>query len=200
MGSCVTETVGGFDEFVNKQKQGDGKASLTLTQFDDEYEVVYADKDIQEVPSIKDIYQPRGCTALLDAIGRTVKDTETMLSKRFGNETPDRVLCVIITDGYENASKEWTRDKIVELIRDKEKGNWEFMFLSANLDAIAQAASMGIKAGSAATYLKGNNKVWGNVSKHAMNYRSADASQLESIKTCTSAMFTDEDREELSTG
>jgi len=198
MCSCHNETVKGFDEFISKQKQEDGKATLTLTQFDDQYEVVYADKDVQDVPSIKDIYQPRGATALLDAIGRTVRDTETMLGKRFVNEIPDRVLCVIITDGYENASKEWARDKIVDLIREKEKRNWEFVFLSANLDAIAQATNLGIKAGSAANYMKGNNKLWGKMSDKAAIYRSASQADLESIKTCTSSLFDAEDREDLS--
>jgi hypothetical protein len=197
MCSCHSETVGGFDEFINKQKLTDGEATLTLTQFDDEYEVIYADKDIENVASIKDIYQPRGATALLDAIGRTIKDTEAQLLMRSKSNQPDRVLCVIITDGYENASREWTRDKITQLIREKEQGNWEFVFLSANLDAIAQATELGIKVGSAATYMKGNNKVWGKMSDKVATYRSANSVDLESIKTCCSALFTEEDREDL---
>lgn len=198
MESCKTATVDGFDEFVNKQKQAEGKATITVAQFDDEYEVLYDNKDIQDVISIKDIYQPRGCTALLDAIGRTVKATKESLVMKSKSQQPDRILCVIITDGHENASKEYNRDQIVKLVREQEAGNWEFMFLGANMDAIAAATNYGFKASNAASYNSANTgKAWDVLASGTACYRSACSAQLESIKTGATSVFTDKDREEL---
>lgn len=198
MESCKTATVDGFDEFVNKQKLAEGEATITVAQFDDEYEILYEDKDIQDVISIKDIYQPRGCTALFDAIGRTVKATKEALLMKSKSQQPDRVLCVVITDGYENASKEYGRDQIVKLVREQEEGNWEFMFLGANMDAIATAADYGFKGSNAASYHTSNTgKAWDVLASGAACYRAACNAQLESIKSGAVSMFTEEDREEL---
>jgi len=198
MDSCMTATVDGFDEFVNKQKLAEGEATITVAQFDDEYEILYDFKDVQDVISIKDIYQPRGCTALLDAIGRTIKATKAALVMKSKSQQPDRVLCVIITDGYENASREYTRDQIVKLVREQEEGNWEYMFLGANMDAIAAATSFGLKASNAASYHTSNtDKAWDVLASGAACYRSMCSGQLESVKTGALSMISEEDREAL---
>ena len=199
MGGCRYETVTGFDEFVTTQKLEEGEAKLTLTQFDHEYEVVYLEKDLKEVQSIKDTYYPRGSTALLDAIGRTIATTNESLVMKSKSQLPDRVLCLIITDGYENSSKEYNRDQIKKMIAEQEKGNWEFVFLGAGIDAVEQATSMGIKGSSAASYNTSNmDGVFTKLADKASMYRGASDVDLRNIKECTSAIFDDQDREDLS--
>ena len=150
MASRVDDSIGGFNAFVDRQKQGEGHARLTLVQFDHEYAVVYERKDIQEVsPLDRGSYVPRGNTALLDAIGRTIIALRGAIAVDRPSEHPRNVVFVIITDGMENASSEFTRSQILEMIRVHQEAGWEFLFFGANQDAIGEAASMGIEDSSA---------------------------------------------------
>jgi hypothetical protein len=106
MQSIREDTVGGFDAFIAEQREQPGECRVTLAQFDDQYELVYADRPIQEVPGL--VLQPRGTTALLDAIGRLVTDAGAGLAALPEAERPGTVIVGIMTDGHENASKEWT--------------------------------------------------------------------------------------------
>jgi len=144
--------VAAFNAFVKAQLDVPGDARLTLIQFDDAYEVPIAACPVQDVRQLTAAtYTPRGMTALLDAIGRTVKDIDRRLTALPETEKPGKVILAIFTDGQENASREYTLKHISDLIRlyRDEKG-WEFLFLAANQDAIASAGAMCMSAQSSA--------------------------------------------------
>jgi hypothetical protein len=156
MASVAEDTIGGFNAFVDGQKWAEGCARLTLVEFDHERHVVYERKDIQEVsPLDRGSYCPRGNTALLDAIGQTIIAVRGAIAFDRPSERPGNVVFVIITDGKENASSEFTRSQILEMIRThQEEEGWEFLFFGANQDAIGEAASIGIEAARAASWKK----------------------------------------------
>ena len=172
MGSIAKSTVEGFNTFLNEQKNADGEAFMTLIQFDDRYEVNYKSMPIAEVAELieKETYITRGSTALYDAIGKTINELQT-----------DRdVIFVIITDGYENASREFKGEAIKKMIETLETENkWKFVYLGANQDAIAMGGNIGIKAGSSMTWAATEGGV-GNtffaMSANLKSYRSAKAS------------------------
>lgn len=140
--------VAAFNHFIKTQLDVPGDARLTLVLFDDAYEVPIAAMPIQEVPQLTAAtFVPRGSTALLDAIGRTITDTNRRISALPEAERPGKVILTIFTDGMENASSEYTQKHIADLIRlyRQEKG-WEFLFLAANQDAIATASAMQMDA------------------------------------------------------
>ena len=142
--------VAAFNDFIKSQLDVPGDARLTLVQFDDAYEVPVAAMPIQDVPQLTAAtYTPRGSTALLDAIGRTIKETDRRISALPDADKPGKVILAIFTDGEENASQEYTLRHISDLIRlyRDEKG-WEFLFLAANQDAIASATAMRMDSGS----------------------------------------------------
>ena len=125
MQPLTKDVCGGFDTFVAEQKKLPGEATLTLVQFDHEYEIVYVNKPLDEVPPLTHI--PRGSTALLDAVGRGIGELGSALDKQPEDERPGKVIVVIMTDGQENASQEWTREKLRKLIKEqREKYSWEF--------------------------------------------------------------------------
>lgn len=146
MSSMSAESIGGFNAFLEAQKKLPGEAKLTLVLFDHEYSVIYSGKDIREVKPLDDkIYSPRGTTALLDAVGRTVDDVGKRLHDTVEQERPSKVLVTILTDGLENASKDYTKKKLSEMIsHQREKYSWEFIFLAANQDAFAEGTNLGI--------------------------------------------------------
>lgn len=133
MESCWDDTIGGFNAFVADQKALGG--TLTLIQFDHEYLVSYANRPIGEVePLTRETFKPRGSTALLDAIGRAIKECKT--------SAPPTV--IIFTDGLENASHEYTKSHVKDLIEARQNDGWTFVYLGANQDAFAEAGSIGI--------------------------------------------------------
>ena len=133
-----------FNDFLRVQLDVPGDARLTLVQFDDAYEVPVAALPVQEVPQLTAAtYEPRGSTALLDAIGRTILDFDRRLAGVAAADRPGKVIFAIFTDGFENASREFTAARIGDLIRQRrEQQDWEFLFLAANQDAIATAAAL----------------------------------------------------------
>lgn len=144
MSTMQEPAIAAFNAFISAQLDVPGTARLTLVQFDDAYEVHIESRLIQEVPQLTAAtYQPRGSTALLDAIGRTLHDTDTRLKSLPAEQQPGKVVFAIFTDGMENASHRYTSKHISDLIRlYREEKGWEFLFLAANQDAIATAASM----------------------------------------------------------
>ncbi len=133
-----------FNDFIKSQLDVPGDARLTLIQFDDAYEVPISARPIEEVPQLTAAsYVPRGSTALLDAIGRTIKEMDKRIQVLPENERPGKIIAAIFTDGEENSSHEFTNQHISDLIRlYRDEKNWEFIFLAANQDAIATASAM----------------------------------------------------------
>lgn len=153
MGGLETDTIGGFNAFVKKQSQLDGETIVTAVLFDDRYEILWNGIDSDKAKLTDKEYYVRGSTALLDAVGRTILDVGYRLSKADEDKRPCKVIFVITTDGMENASCEFTYEKVRELIRhQQEKYNWEFIFLGANIDAAKEADSIGIDVNNAYSF------------------------------------------------
>ena len=140
------DAIGGFNNFLKEQKALPGEATLTYVQFNQDYEVVHENQPLQQVQPIRgEDYQPMGTTALLDAVGKTVDATGKRLAAMPEENRPENVIVAILTDGHENASKQYTLAKVREMIlHQKENYSWEFIFLGANQDAFAEASKIGI--------------------------------------------------------
>lgn len=149
------DTIGGFNSMLQKQKELDGECRITTVLFDNRYELLHDRIDIRAVsPMTEKEYQVGGTTALLDAIGRTVQKLVSVQKNTAKEYRADRVLFVIITDGQENASQEYSSDKVKGLIQlEKEKYGWEFVFLGANIDAVETAGRFGISRDRAVDYV-----------------------------------------------
>ncbi len=142
---------GGVNAFIETQAKEPGDALLTLVQFDTEYDIVHSGTPIQDVPPYHLV--PRGMTALLDAVGRSINETGERLARMDEAARPGLVIFVITTDGLENSSKEFKKDQIKEMIEhQQEKYGWHFTFLGANQDAFAEAGSLGIPGAGSAQY------------------------------------------------
>lgn len=145
MAGLESDTIGGFNGFIEKQKRAEGETIVTTVLFDDRYEILWNGIDANEIRLTDKDYYVRGSTALLDAVGKTIIDVGYKLSRTCEDERPGQVIFVITTDGLENASREFTHNKIKELIQhQQEKYDWEFIFLGANIDAIQEASNLGI--------------------------------------------------------
>ena len=145
MSSCRLATIESFNCFLDEQMNGPDEAVVSLYRFDYEYESVYQGQSIELAPRLNThIFVPRGSTALLDAIGRTIVSVGARLAALPESQRPSKVVIVIVTDGLENASKEYRRQQIFDMIRhQEEKYNWTFVYQGANQDAYAEAGNMG---------------------------------------------------------
>lgn len=199
MQSIVDDTVGGFDAFIAEQRQvteeGLGECRVTLAQFDDHYEEVYADRPIADVPSLD--LQPRGTTALLDSIGRLVVDAGKRLAALPEDERPGTVIVGIMTDGLENASREWTHAQVKQLIeKQTDQYSWQFLYLGADQDAIEVGASIGVGAGHSVTYGRGNVKqALAATAANVSSYRRARAAGVPAPAAAAMSEFTEEQRQ-----
>jgi hypothetical protein len=173
MQSIKTDTEGGFDAFVEAQRALPGRAVVTLARFDNEYERVYTAKPIAEVPPLQLL--PRGMTALLDGIGRFSTEVGAELAALPEAERPGKVIVVVMTDGHENASREWTKAAVRALVEQQEsRYSWEYLFLGANIDAITVGGDLGFKADRSITYAAAPasvNAVFSSVSDYAARSR-----------------------------
>lgn len=151
MSSMQEPAIAAFNAFIKSQLDVPGDARLTLVQFDDAYEVPVEAQAIQDVPQLTAAtYQPRGSTALLDAIGRTIDSIASRTKALPSEQQPGKVIFAIFTDGQENASHRYTARHISDLIRlYRDDKGWDFLFLAANQDAIATAAAMNMDAHTA---------------------------------------------------
>lgn len=179
MHGVKSDTIGGFNQFMAEQRKAPGSAVITLHQFDDVFETVFSAKDIKTAPDLTpETFQPRNNTALLDAIGRSIKDTGKRLSDQPEDVRPGKVVFVIITDGLENASHKFTSQQVFDMItHQREKYHWQFVYLGANQDAIATAANMGIATANAMTYAHnhlGTVSAYASVSKNLVKMRSGE--------------------------
>jgi len=170
MSGLESDTIGGFNSMINEQRKKDGKCFVSTVLFDNETLVLHDRLPLEKVETLteKD-YQVRGCTALLDAIGKSIVHIENIHRYARSEDVPENTVFVIITDGYENASKEFLGDKVKKMIEAKKEGNdWEFLFIGANIDAVETAAKMGIDEDRAVNYhadSKGTKVVFKSVSK-----------------------------------
>jgi len=156
MCTCWDDVIGGYNQFVTEQKKGEGDCTFSLVAFDDKYDKPLDFADIKVVSeSISELnILPRGSTALYDAIGKAISETGEKLSKLNEENRPEKVMVVIQTDGYENASREYTSSTVKDLIKQQEeKYNWQFMFVGADKNACMGAVrDLGIKLNSVAHY------------------------------------------------
>lgn len=148
MGGLESDTIGGFNAMIEKQKKEEGEACISTVLFDDRTEVLYDRVDVKKIEPMNDKqYYVRGCTALLDAIGGAVHHIGNVHKYSREEDRPEKTLFIITTDGMENASRHYTYGKVKKMVeRQKERYGWEFLFLGANMDAIEVAGRFGIGA------------------------------------------------------
>ena len=147
------DTIGGFNSMIEKQKNTEGKTYVSTVLFSNQSTVLHDRKDLNEIePITEKDYFVDGCTALLDAIGGAIHHISNIHKYDREEDVPEHTLFVITTDGMENASREYTYDKVKEMIKQKEECGWEFLFVAANIDAAATAERMGICCDRAANY------------------------------------------------
>ena len=152
MSGLESDTIGGFNSFIKKQCSL-GRTHLTTVLFDDKYEILHNGVDASTVTLTEKEYYTRGSTALLDAIGKTIIDVGFRLSHLNEDAFPGKVIFVITTDGQENSSKEYSYDKVKQMIsRQKESCNWEFIFMGANIDVMGESHRLGINPAMAFSF------------------------------------------------
>ena len=178
MAGLETDTVGGFNAMIEKQKGEAGEAIISTVLFDNFSEVIHDRLALDAVPKLtEEEYYVRGCTALLDAVGGAIRHIGNVHKYAREEDRPERTLFVITTDGLENASRRYSYEKVREMItRQKEKYGWEFLFLGANIDAAREAARFGIGPDRAANYhadAKGTGVVYEAVCETVRDFRAS---------------------------
>lgn len=154
MAGLEADTIGGYNAMLAKQQKAEGEAIVTTVLFDHDYELLHDRINVKGIsPITEKDYEVGGTTALLDAIGFTIQKIVNVQKRTSEEERAEKVLFVITTDGMENASREFTADKIKKMVQmQKEKYGWEFLFLGANIDAVSTAARFGIEEDFAVDY------------------------------------------------
>ncbi len=154
MAGLEADTIGGYNAMMEKQKKQEGEVLISTVLFDDQIEVIHDRVSLDRIsPITEKEYYVRGCTALLDAIGGAIHHIAMVHKYAREEDRPEKTLFVITTDGMENASRNYTYDKVKAMVeKEKEKYGWEFLFLGANIDAIAVAGRFGIAPDRAANY------------------------------------------------
>ncbi len=154
MSGLERDTIGGFNSMLEKQKNADGEAYISTVLFDNFSEVIHDRVNVKDVePLTEKEYYVRGCTALLDAIGGAIHHIGNIHKYARPEDVPEHTIFIITTDGMENASRNYSSDKVKAMIeRQKEKYGWEFLFLGANIDAVETAGKLGISADRAVEY------------------------------------------------
>ena len=154
MRGLETDTIGGYNSLIEKQKLEEGEAIISTVLFDDMQQILHDRVDLKQVePMTRKEYYVRGCTALLDAVGGAIHHIGNVHKYAREEDRPEKTLFIITTDGMENSSRRYTYEKVKGMIeRQKEKYGWEFLFLGANIDAIEVAGRFGIEASRAVNY------------------------------------------------
>ncbi len=188
MSGLEADTIGGFNATLNKQKKVEGDVIWSTVLFDDKHEVIHDRVPIDRIEKLtEEEYYVRGCTALLDAIGRAIHHIGNVHKYAREEDRPDKTLFVITTDGMENASVQYTYDKVKHMIsRQQEKYGWEFLFLGANMDAVSVAGRMGIRPDRAATFINddiGIEKNYAAVSAAMCSMRSTGTINEEALES-----------------
>ena len=193
MQSIASDVIGGFEAFIDEQRAGEGLCTVTLAQFDQEYEVVYRGIALGQVPPLA--LFPRGRTALHDSMGKLITDTAAEINALPEDNKPGSVIVAIMTDGLENASREWRRQDIKTLVEQQTNDHgWEFLYMGADQDAVEVGRGLGVKEEQSVTYAKGNSRdTLLTVSENVRGYRNAR------MEDACAAMpkFSDAQREQL---
>lgn len=183
---------GGVNAFIEEQAREPGEALLTLVQFDTEYEFVHTGVPLGDVPKYRLV--PRSMTALLDAVGRAINETDDRLARLDVAEKPGLVLFVITTDGLENSSVEFTKSQVREMVKRKqEEHDWHFTFLGANQDAFEEAGGLGVHAmGAANVNINKMYAAYGSTSSKVARMRKQRSSEEP-----VSNAFSDQERADM---
>ena len=184
MAGLENDTVGGFNAMIEKQKRESGEAYVSTVLFDNYIEVVHDRVDIRKVqPMTRKEYYVRGCTALLDAVGKAIHHLGNVHKYAREEDRPEKTLFVITTDGMENASRTYNYEQVRKMIEyETEKYGWEFLFLGANIDAAKEAARFGISEDRAVNYHadhKGTAVIYEAVSEAVCNVRASRPMSIE---------------------
>ena len=202
MTGLESDTIGGFNSTIKKQKEEEGEAKVTTILFDNRYEVLHDRFDLNQIGEMTEHeYYTRGTTALLDALGRAIRKTVNVQRHLPEEERAENVVFVVITDGYENASREYSYKDIRRMVKlEQEKYGWEFLFLGANIDAVAEGGRMGFRSDRSVRYMHdgvGTGLVYDSVNNAVTNLRTKkqinDDWDVE-IKADFSARYKDDDR------
>lgn len=180
MGGLESDTIGGFNSMLAKQKKEEGEANVTTVFFDDQVEIIHDRFPIAAVkPLTEEDYFVRGATALLDAVGSTVKKMENVQNRLPEELRAEKVIFVITTDGQENASSEYTVNMVQKMIAARQEQGWQFLFMGANMDAVTEAERLGISGSHAVSYRNDSDGV-------ALNYAAAGfvLSKIREGKAC----------------
>ena len=184
MASLTNDTIGGFNTFLADQKNVPGDVSFTLCLFSTDYRLVHDSVSLANVPDLNvSTYRPSGGTALLDALGTTIDSIGNKLAAMPEEERPSKVIFLIITDGEENSSRRYELDQVRTMVtHQREKYNWEFVFMGANIDAISAGTSLGISAANSLNYSAssiGTKSLYTNVSRNLQSYRASASQQVD---------------------
>ena len=154
MAGLEADTIGGFNALIRKQQAEEGEAYVSTVLFDNHTEVIHDRVDIRKIqPMTRKDYYVRGCTALLDAVGKSIHHIGNVHKYAREEDRPEKTIFVITTDGMENASRMYSYEQVRKMIRhEQDKYGWEFLFLGANIDAAKEAARFGISEDRAANY------------------------------------------------
>lgn len=180
MAGLEKDTIGGFNAMIEKQKKLDGECLVSCVLFDNEQKVIYDRVPVAEVrPMTEDDYTVGGCTALVDALGLSVKHIGNIHKYIREEDVPEHTVFVITTDGMENASRHYSSDKVKKMVSKKtEKYGWEFLYLAANIDAVETGAAIGIRKERTANYKcdgKGTGLLYETVSEAIYGLRTCKA-------------------------
>jgi len=153
MSGLESDTIGGFNSLIEKQKKEDGECFVTTVLFDDCYETLHDRVSLDKIEKLNDKdYTVRGCTALIDAIGKTVEHISDVHKYIRDEDVPEHTMFVITTDGLENASHIYSSDEVKKMISQKKELGWEFLFIGANIDSVETAKHFGIDEDRAVNY------------------------------------------------
>ena len=186
MSGLEADTIGGFNSLIEKQKRKKDKALVSTVLFDDTCTVIHDRKGLYQIrPLTEKDYYVRGCSALLDSLGGAIHHIGNLHKYTREKDRPEKTLFIIITDGMENSSKRYTYREVKQMVeRQKEKYGWEFLFLGANIDAVAEVERFGIRRDRAVNY---NCDSVGT----AVNYK-ALSKAISNVRNCESAERMDE--------
>ncbi len=186
MAGLENDTIGGFNSMIEKQKSEDGRCFVTTILFDNVSEILHDRIEVSKIAKMteKD-YFPRGCTALIDALGGAITHIESIHKYARPEDVPENTLFVITTDGMENASVKFSSEKVKKMIEEKKETGWEFLFIGANIDAVDTAEQYGIPKERAVNYnadATGTQILYASVSDAVSKMRACDTIEFDWAK------------------
>jgi uncharacterized protein YegL len=197
MKGLEADSIGGFNALIEKQKKLPGEALVSLVLFDHEFKVIHHRKQIQSIPllTLAD-FEVRGSTALVDAIGRSIRKIRSIHDAMGEDSTPEKTMFIITTDGQENASREFNTYQLKRMVEEhQEKDKWEFLFLGANMDAFAVAHDLGFKKERTANYQANREGVGASfaAAERAVNYMRLKPRNLWKVEENNLSTLVDEE-------